>query len=265
MRHVNPFLFLFFLFLFVESTSAQSFDRLLLRPRKALGSTYIPGVMDFAGSSNWPSSNPNTIGLQARLSLEPYGLTWPTAGPSVDSCFLVDPTGQMSYLTKQSSTACKQGRARIQVQNVVLLSQVDGYESIEYARSKFALAGDDMFWLEIWTQTESHLGIWTFSVPPALSSPPKIDIYTYSSSGFGPDAFDVRIRCTTPGDGDLFNVASWDAANSSTISQTGATHIMKKTVTLTNNDDMTAEDLCQVAIERDGVANLMFFMGLVVY
>lgn len=229
---------------------AQSFDRLMLRPRSTGGNTYEPGEIRFY-DSRWPSNDPEIVGLQARddpRGLERYDLTLPPAAAEVDSCIFVDPDGTMYFVATDSQSACRAGRSSIYGGDVGLGSQLVGQASWEYTLEGVSLTGVDPYWISVWAASgfvsaEGPHGAWVFALPGGVSDPPVLNLYVYSSSAIGPESFAAWVGCMTPNE-ELISfgaveliryVASYDPG------EAGRLHILSFEL---SDNDWEPNDLC---------------------
>lgn len=95
---------------------------------------------------------------------------------------------------------------------------------------------------------------WSFVAPDDMTALTEADVfYMMASATSGSVDWEVSIEAVTPGDAlDLDAADGWDSvnANHGTVPAT-AGYPGKVTVTLTNVDNIAAEDLCRVRVNRD--------------
>ncbi len=99
---------------------------------------------------------------------------------------------------------------------------------------------------------------WTFTAPQGITTPVDIRVsYIMASATTNEVVFQAALECITDGDlTDLDAGTSFDADNSSgaiTVPGT-AGYLDQFTITLTNNDSITAADYCRLRLFRDADA-----------
>lgn len=258
------------LFLLAVAVNAQSFDRLMLRPRADGVTDYDPGAIRFY-DARWPAAalSVQYTGLQARdhESLERYTLTLPPAAATEDSCIIVDPDGQMSYAPLDAAGACRRGRYRLPGRYIGLNSWATGIGATWFYRlAGGALAGSiDPYWVDSYAiQENPNFGAWIFPVPGGLSDPPVFWAYVIPGNAIGTNSLDYYVGCVTPStlleaddpqgilSFDLLGspAAPFDEPHTSVFAAGAAGRLHRIEVELTNNADWHVGDLCIVAIKR---------------
>ena len=109
-------------------------------------------------------------------------------------------------------------------------------------------------WIE-WlfdASTDEHIVI-AFIVPNNFSSAPVLDIfYKCTSATSGTAEWDCAVHCVTDGDSVDVDADAFDTVNSAGAAvPSTAGHLDVITITLTNNDSMTAGDFCTLMLLRD--------------
>ncbi len=242
---------------------AQSFDRLLLRPRSEQGATtWTPGYLRFY-DSQWPGSI-EYVGLQALAELERYTLTLPPEAPVADSCIVVDTDGLMSFVPKQAADACRAGKVSIPGGDVGLNTAEVNARSFQWDIATVSLSGIDPFWVRTWAAAGNVItdGAWLFAVAGGLSDPPVLTLWVYSSSGVGTDTFEASVGCVTPRETIAFDALVFDTANAGTLipASSGRLHLLE--FDLDNRDGWQVNDLCLVNVRPTTSGNLTFFLWM---
>ena len=250
---------------FQDGLVAQSFDRLLLRPRSDQGATtWTPGYLRFY-DSQWPGSI-EYVGLQALPGTARYTLTLPAEGPLVDSCLFVDEDGLLSFLPKQAADACRAGKASIPGGDVGLSTQETLAESLEWdiGTAIPPLAGIDPYWVRTWAATGSPIpdGAWLFAVPGGLSDPPVLTLWVYSSGGIGSDTYEASVGCVTPRETIAFGALVFDNANPGTLIPVAAGRIHQLEFDLDSRDAWLVNDLCLVNVRKTTSVNLTYYLWM---
>ena len=245
--------------------TAQSFDRLLLRPRSEQGATsWTPGYLR-SYDSQWPGSI-EYVGLQALAGVEGYTLTLPPEAPVVDSCLFVDEDGLLSFLPKQTADACRAGEASIPGGDVGLSTQEPLAEAFEWDITNpiVPIAGIQPYWVRTWAATGSPEpdGAWLFAVPGGLSDPPVLTLWVYSSSGIGTDTYEASVACVTPRETIAFGALVFDNANPGSLTPVAAGRIHVLEFDLDSRDGWQVNDLCLVNVRKTTSVNLTFYLWM---
>ena len=240
--------FLLYLLVCSALASAQSFDRLILRPRAQGDGTYLPAVLKFCGSDGWPTSDPECVGLQAPEIVERYDLFWPPAGPVLPSCIDVTPTGQMGF------TACGAG--------LIFLSTSDAiFPPSDPASWSRTQAGPSILaaFIEIHAEVNDHAQ-WTFVVPVGFTNQPTLVVW--GESGGSADEFEASIRCIQPNNNEDWTNGPFDSANTGTWISPGISGLNQMVIPLLNNDGMEADDICQLDLTKSVGSGISLYYQL---
>jgi hypothetical protein len=123
---------------------------------------------------------------------------------------------------------------------------VDGTMQIDAGEGHWALLAD--------TTTHEYAG-WQFRVPNTYGSNPVAKIqYSMASATSGKVDIEVDVMCVTDGDSAEINTASFDTVNEITGGTTvpgTAGYLDEISLSLTNNDSLTAGDMCFFRLGRD--------------
>lgn len=233
--------------------SAQSFDRLVLRPRSQGDGTYLPAVLKFCGSTDWPTTDPECVGLQAPPEMERYDLYWPIAAPGLTSCIAVNAFGQMSFV------ACGEGVIQLNPGDAVFPRSNQPTWSREHAN--VASIGGAAY-VEIRFDETEH-AFWTFSVPAGFTNQPTLQVW--GEAGDEDDEWAASMRCLEPDVTNDWTAVQFDSANTGTWQSPGTTGLNLMVIPLVSNSGMEPGDLCQLNLalsSNDGGRALVYYLEI---
>jgi hypothetical protein len=226
-------------------------DRLVLRPQSQGDGTYLPAVLKFCASSDWPTADPECVGLQAPAEVDRYNLYWPIRAPLLPSCIAANTLGQMSFV------ACGLGVIQLAPGDAVF---PDNNGPSWNRQPADGFAGPNTVYIEL-RFTDGDHAMWTFSVPTGFITQPTLKVW--GERGADGDEWFASLRCVFPNTVEDWTAQPFDSDNEGTWMAPGNSGLNLMQIPLINKSGMTDGDLCQLDLEYagDGLA-LVYYLEI---
>lgn len=228
------------LFLLAAAAFGQSLDRLILRPRaqntEAFDAVpYLPGAISFCGSTDWPSADPECVGIQSPSEVDRYNLYWPLAAPELPSCVAVNAIGQMSFV------ACGEGVVQLNPADAVFPKSTAQARLFTRHRNVASIGGAS--YLELLFEAGDR-ALWVFSVPPGFSNQPELKVWGEAVDEN--DEWEASLRCVIPNTTGNWSLQPFDTENVGAWQSAAASNFNLMVIPLINDGNMDPGDLCHL-------------------